>query len=371
MLTDRKIIQAAEKCYGNAIPFAVVINPDEDSVLFYSDYGMTSLDSGIPSGWKGFIVSTFGIGDGQKPSGIAARLTLEDILATEFARTPGETEQITELPESTGFPYYSNTINLTTEALKGRSGKTVISRIIVEKSGKTPFEVAKEYFDRFTSCFRAIYYTPETGLWIVATPEILLKYDLSRDELVTMSLAGTRRITDGGDWDRKNILEHNLVTEHIVSCLKEIGMHPKVDEGCNLKFGEIEHLCNRIHATGTADPMSVALKLSPTPAVCGWPVMEAYNRIKELEKHERICYGAFLGTADADGCNLYVNLRCCNYIPLNPEDEGCYIIYAGGGINSMSEAKSEWDESYNKIKPLLDILKSKSNATNKTEITKQ
>lgn len=63
----------------------------------------------------------------------------------------------------------------------------------------------------------------------------------------------------------------------------------------NLPFGAIEHLCNRIEAQGKIEPVDIALKLSPTPAVCGWPKEKAYMTIVTAERHKRSCYGAFIG----------------------------------------------------------------------------
>ncbi len=349
------------RCIAQSMPFALSLQPGETAAAFYASDRVTDLTAGnIPANWNGFIIASFGLGYKQFPEGIEAKYSVNDILSMADVNDGNcATENLTaNLPNTysnaTNYSEYEQNITRVTTMLDGKDGKTVISRLETLCSNRPPHDVAEKYFTEFTSCFRAMFYTPGKGLWIVATPETLMEYRNSDHTLTTMSLAGTRQ-TGETQWDKKNTREHELVTEYIYHTLEDAGMSVTVLDSENLPFGKIEHLCNRIEAKGDISPLRLAIKLSPTPAVCGWPVSEAYNSICNLEHHSRECYGGFIGTADKSDMKLYVNLRCCK-IARGDDKSFLYNLYAGGGINSMSNPRDEWEETEHKIGPLKRII---------------
>lgn len=343
------------KCRSLSMPFALALLPDSREPLFFASDRPTDLRSGFDPRHEGFVVSTFGVGDNRATYGIAADLTVNDILSL-----PADDTSIAPAVEnldirSTSYDDYSLLIRSVVDSFKGNSSsKVVISRVILEESAKSPHEVAEAYFNRFPSCFRAIYYTPATGMWIVATPEVLLDCNLADGHIATMSLAGTRPI-GSAEWDQKNLREHQIVTDYIAEMMRRCGLSPKVGPLTELPFGAIKHLCNRIEAEHCTDPIALAYELNPTPAVCGFPREEALTAIVEGEKHPRDCYSGFIGINHGESCRLYVNLRCCRAWPA-AENIYRYLLYAGGGINWLSNVDDEWRETELKITPLQEAI---------------
>ena len=96
--------------------------------------------------------------------------------------------------------------------------------------------------------------------------------------------------------------------------------------------------------------MSLVNQLHPTPAIAGLPIGEALNLISNTEIHSRKMYSGFLGRISEDRTDLYVNLRCCQVISNQA------FLYLGGGFTKDSNSNSEWDETENKSKTLLDVF---------------
>lgn len=226
--------------------------------------------------------------------------------------------------------------------------KAVISRTLC---GKADFSVSalfdllcRMYPDAMVFC----YYTDETGLWIGATPEMLLS--LKGNQGSTMSLAGTRSVGSSEEWDEKNIHEQRIVTDYIVNVLRESGMTVEEGESSVKTAGPVEHIFTPIIFTAKEDGMMLDLlaeRLSPTPALGGFPSDRAVEVIKETERHVRGCYGGFIGPVyAADNADLYVNLRSMKI------SGGRYVIYAGGGITADSDPMEEWRETERKASTL-------------------
>lgn len=349
MLISQELRDAANKCYDMAYPFAISFMPSSAVPQFFACEKAVCPNQTIENF---FLIGSFGSGVTQRPLAILPQFTVSDVLSLSHFISVSRPDEITA--KSTDRNVYRNIIRSVVRDLEGRDAKVVISRQIVAETTATPLNIAEKYFTQFPECMRSIFYTPRTGLWITATPELLIDYTPATGQLLTMSLAGTRRAGEA-DWDLKNSREHELVTEHIVSVLKDFGMDVAVSEAENLAFGGIEHLCNKITGTGKIDPIELALHLSPTPAVGGWPVAAAIKSIARYEDFDRACYGGFLGVVDAQRSRLFVNLRCCQLIG-EKNNNYTWRLIAGGGITNMSDADAEWAETENKIGPLKHIL---------------
>lgn len=239
-----------------------------------------------------------------------------------------------------------------------RGGKTVLSRTIAgslpsndrEENLASLVDVAFEFFDTFPGTFRAIYFTPATGAWLVATPELLL--DITPDgHGSTMALAGTLP-ADGTPWDTKNAYEHELVNRFILDTLSNAGAGDVTSVPRELLYGDIRHLCHDITFTLPLDSVASLLDtLSPTPALAGYPRQEALGLIGRLEWHERRCYGGYLALEDGMGLHAWVNLRCLNF------DAKSFCVYVGGGITADSVVEDEWLETTRKAAVLSRLTK--------------
>ncbi len=245
--------------------------------------------------------------------------------------------------DSTTREEYDEKICQLIEILKRRGGKTVFSRIISETDTHVDLgRLVNAQFKSFPDTFRFLYYTPETGLWLGTSPELLFDYNNHSHRFQTMSLAGTK-VMDDSDWDNKNICEQNIVAQFISDVLTENGAIFSVERCKDVHFEPVHHICDMF--TGFLRPelcSKVLDQLSPTPAVSGFPVETAIKEISMLENHSRECYGGYVGFVTPDELKCYVNLRS---LKLNRTG---YCIFAGGGITAESIPEDEWRETENK-----------------------
>lgn len=241
---------------------------------------------------------------------------------------------------------------------EGKADKVVISRPI-----ETPFpnpELAADLFgllcEEHPTAFVYLVWMPGYGLWAGATPELLL--DVEQGKVSTMALAGTRSITETGDWGEKEIDEHEWVCRHIEEKMAASGCTSvRRAEKVTVPAARVSHLKTAFTADSGADgPGQLAEALHPTPAVCGWPEEKARNIILETEGYDRSFYTGFLGPIGGkENASLFVNLRCMQIFA------GKAVIYAGGGITAASDPESEWKETELKSLTLLNPIRKMQN----------
>ena len=356
-LIPENIRKAAERAISLNLPFALYALPGEKEVNFMASEpldGENRVDIS-DHGLRAFVITMFAA-PASTAIGIRAEMTADDVLALP-ADMPGfDGPHRLVRPLSTEYPHYLANFHEAQKGLRYSTKKVVLSRRLAFMVTGNATQLAESYFSALPDTFRALYFTQETGLWITATPEQLLSYDAGSGTFSTMALAGTQSIEkDSGDWDEKNTLEHDLVVDHIKQVLYGAGLVTEVSEPTVLKFGEVEHLCHRIKGYGKTDVRTLIDRLSPTPAVAGYPVNKALELIERYEPHPRLCYGGWLGLKDGENLDLYVNLRSAM---LEPTDNQLNInIICGGGILRASEPASEWKEAGMKAGPLWNVIK--------------
>ena len=81
--------------------------------------------------------------------------------------------------------------------------------------------IFKNLLKKYETAFVYYWFHPETGIWLGATPETLLKVE--RDKFKTMSLAGTQSFqgTSSVNWGEKEIEEQQIVTDSILENLQD------------------------------------------------------------------------------------------------------------------------------------------------------
>lgn len=214
------------------------------------------------------------------------------------------------------------------------------------------FEV-NELFNNLCEAYpKAVVYAllDDGKLWMGATPETLLTAD--EHAVYTMALAGTR-LPDGPEFTEKEYDEQRAVTESIEQTLLELGSTKVVGKGpVPIQAGPVEHLITRIEASLPEFGKSAdwARALHPTPAVSGFPKSEAMDIIREVEDFNRSLYAGYIGWESAENARYYVNLRCMEV------GKNRINLYAGGGITALSDPKSEWNETVNKLKTLKAVI---------------
>lgn len=266
------------------------------------------------------------------------------------------------LPPETTKEQYLSAVKSVIDSCASRNGKTVFSREIRGKMADfvSPALVFDALCALFPDTLRYVMNIPGEGVWIGATPEVLLETRRHSDSFSTMALAGTRlRSDDNEPWDEKNIIEHKYVADYIEDTLLKAGVRSleKSPLG-SLAYGQIEHLVQYFkgHSGPLYFPELIDI-LNPTPALCGYPKEAAIADIEQYEPHSRGFYGGFVAVRTSSGVKAYVNLRCCR---ITGRD---FSVFAGGGITALSDPESEYAETVAKSAPLVRLLTDASYAS--------
>lgn len=265
---------------------------------------------------------------------------------------------------------------------KGQFKKVVLSRVENVETQLSAIEIFKKLLHKYEQAFVYLWFHPETGIWLGATPETLLKSE--HNKFNTMALAGTQPFkgTTNVSWGAKEIEEQQIVTDSILQSIRSVYSERVVEsEPYTVKAGNLLHI--RTDITGyfqqKSDGESELLNLKqlinalhPTPAVCGLPKETAKNFILEHELHDREFYSGYLGefnmkkeikrsrnkrnqenqaygAVSRQTC-LFVNLRCMKL------EEGNANLYIGGGITRDSHPTHEWEETVNKSYTIKSVL---------------
>lgn len=358
---------AVDLCLHKRIPFVVYALPGESECHFYASLADARGRSQAFSdeGKDCFFINFF---DNDEPYTAGVRFDMSarellDYVDRNLVEQPAT--EIRPRVSPTLRASYHDAFSRVIPRLKSDGGKVVLSRHRSVITYRFPQDVARDYFSMTDSTFRYLCYTPETGVWLGSTPEVLLESDGGGKTVSTMALAGTRRSDDDSPWDTKNIYEQSIVTDFIAEALKSEGLDVEVGELCERRFLNIKHLCNIIKARGVTDVPELMARLSPTPAVAGFPRDTAIDEINAYETHRRNCYGGYVGVRTGGDYHAYVNLRCCFMAPVAYCEEffgWLCNLYAGGGIVAASIEEEEWQETEAKTQALAGILLGKEGA---------
>ncbi|MCH4184201.1 MAG: anthranilate synthase component I family protein [Eggerthellaceae bacterium] len=197
-----------------------------------------------------------------------------------------------------------------------------------------------------------------------ASPETLIR--LQDGTLHTYPLAGTR--PRGADIaedrkleaellaDEKELAEHNMLVDlgrNDIGKLSTFGsVH--VDRHCYIeRYSHVMHLCSAISGTirpeyDAVDAIGAAL---PAGTLSGAPKIRACQILDELEGCRRGIYGGAVGYLDFTG-----NLDMCIAIRLAYHTGGKVYVRAGAGIVADSDPESEYEESRNKARAVVEAL---------------
>lgn len=202
--------------------------------------------------------------------------------------------------------------------------------------------------EAYPNAFINFFHTPESGSWIGASPETLIK--TKGDVFYTMSLAGTQKAVGDNPlktaaWTQKEIEEQALVSRYIVNCFKKIRLREYEEIGPKTTMaGGLLHLKSDflvdMKATNFPQLGSVMLELlHPTSAVCGMPKENALSFIQKHERFDRSFFSGFIGPVNiGEETSIYVNLRCAQI------NDKHVLLYAGAGITEDSIPEKEWEE---------------------------
>lgn len=248
---------------------------------------------------------------------------------------------------------HSFEVNTIVSELGGNQGsKTIAAKAICSDTVIDAMESFESLCSAFANSFIFLFYTPLSGAWLGASPEILL--EVKNNALRTYALAGTRPAGVSGEWDYKNVKEQEIVEKYIIDVLKRENIGSIRSSRSTRVAGKVEHILTEIEGLieSPVDILEFLRDLSPTPALCGFPKIESMNRISRLENFQRGYYGGFCGPMFSDNdFKFYVNLRSISF------ERSRWCMFAGGGITASSKAKDEWIETERKAESIIKNLK--------------
>lgn len=235
-----------------------------------------------------------------------------------------------------------------------------------QNSHRHPIDITRSFLaaaNSYPNSFIYLVYTPQTGLWMGCTPEILLSG--TNHQYSTISLAGTQSLPMGDDagawnemrleahWDKKNIHEQALVTTYIRERLQKYATDICTKGPYTSRAGQLAHLKTTFSFKLASDKQLSKLlsALHPTPAVCGYPQAKAMQCIAAHEELDRKYYSGFIGYTDGCGsCDFFVNLRCMEI------EQNTAHFYAGGGLLPSSHVEKEYQETVIKMQTIKKII---------------
>lgn len=250
--------------------------------------------------------------------------------------------------------YHIDFTNFHAHLVNGDFSKLVLSRSIFIPADNpiSPIELYQKACESYPRMMIILVSTPQSGMWLVATPEILLS---GRGELwQTVALAGTMPFSEQVLWSDKNIQEQRYVATYITEQLEQFTSDFKETGPRTVRAGHLAHLRSDFHFQLNEKQTVGELiqSLHPTPAVCGLPKQAALRFILQNEHHDRSYYSGFMGPLFVEGAtNLFVTLRCMELF------SNGYRLYAGGGILCDSREEQEWQETEIKLDTMRNMIK--------------
>lgn len=216
------------------------------------------------------------------------------------------------------------------------------------------------------------------GNWqlIGSSPEVMVKAEKAEDgsfNAIVRPIAGTRK-------RGKTVAEDNALAEDLLQDPKEIAEHimlvdlgrndlgrvclkgsVKVDELMVIeRYSHVMHIVSNV--VGTLDPKKNAWDLLkacfPAGTVSGAPKIRAMEIIHELEPERRGPYSGVYGYYDFEGqLNSAIAIRT---MIVRPQDQNSHIlsVQAGAGLVADSVPESEYQETLNKARGLLEAIRS-------------
>lgn len=285
-----------------------------------------------------------------------AELLSEEIRPEDFSATEVKPAPINPEAKIAFEALVSKSVN----AIKaGQFKKLVTSRTeSVALNNTDVVSIYTKLLNTYPNAFRYCFYTPQTGLWMGATPEQLLKAE--NKTIHTVALAGTQlyKETETATWENKEREEQQFVTDYILNELHDFTTDVKTTKPYTFRAGNIVHIKTDISAE-LKDGKSledVIKTLHPTPAICGLPKADAQQFLLDNEGYNREYYSGFLGELNCDfetgspKTDLFVNLRCMKIT------NNTAHLYIGCGITKDSDPEKEFYETVNKSMTMRRII---------------
>lgn len=246
---------------------------------------------------------------------------------------------------------------------QGEVEQVVLSRRLVADFNGDPFALYRKLRKRNPSPY--MYYMEFDDHIVLGTsPESIVS--VLNGKVMTNPIAGTRRrgVDKAEDLalekellaDPKELSEHDMLVELGRNDLQKVCLPDSVHITSYMEVVRYEHVMHIVsEAEGTLSPVLHALDALtaclPAGTVTGTPKKRAMELIDELEKMDRGIYGGAIGYIGFNG-----NMDFALTIRTMVVKDGKAYVQAGAGIVQASDPTSEFMETANKAKSLLEVV---------------
>lgn len=223
-----------------------------------------------------------------------------------------------------------------------------------------PIELYRSLRRLNPSPFLFIVNTPDFAL-VGSSPEILVR--VREGEVTIRPIAGTRKrgATPTEDKalaedllnDPKERSEHLMLLDlgrNDVGRVSQIGSVKVTEQFVIENYSHVMHIVSNV--TGKirpdVDPLDALFAGFPAGTVSGAPKIRAMEIIDELEPEKRSFYGGCVGYFDGNG-----NVDTCITLRTGLVKDGKLYVQAGAGIVADSDLESEYQETVNKARALI------------------
>jgi menaquinone-specific isochorismate synthase len=225
-----------------------------------------------------------------------------------------------------------------------------------------PVEILRRLKENNVITYDFCFQFDDGNAFVGCTPECL--FSVCGKSIYSEALAGTR--LKGADADEqkkfhkelveseKEQLEHDYVFDGIKESLSDICDSVEVaGEREVLSLSYLQHFRSRFDGQ-LKDGVSVndiIHSLHPTAAVNGYPPAAAKQEIRKYESFSRGWFAGPVGWVGKDSAHFAVAIRSALF------REKQISLFAGAGLVRSSKPASEWQETQNKLKQFLEVIK--------------
>ena len=197
------------------------------------------------------------------------------------------------------------------------------------------------------------------------SPELFIDFNEQR-KILTKPIKGTMpRYKDSVlDTQSRNILKNSTkdqaenvmivdLLRNDLSVYAEIGS-VKTPKLFNIEsFNQVHHMVSEVEATlkPEINPFEMLISALPGGSITGAPKIRAMEIIKELEQAPRGAYCGSMGYFNNDGTGSWNIL-----IRSIQKYQNDVSLWAGGGITIASDCKAEYQECFDKVSAMLNLL---------------
>ena len=221
-----------------------------------------------------------------------------------------------------------------------------------------------EHLWRLTDAPYAGYLKLDDFELLSCSPELFIEFN--QQQLITRPIKGTMPRFDDPELDaaskqklqysEKDQAENVMIVDLLrndLSVYAETGS-VKTNKLFEIEsFNQVHHMVSEIEATLKPDvnPFEVLMSALPGGSITGAPKIRAMQIIEELEGAPRGAYCGSLGYFNFDGSGRWnILIRSIQKF----QDE--LSVWAGGGITIASDCDAEYQECFDKVSAMLDLL---------------